>query len=264
LRPERWVRDTVLIVRVALLGTGRFGRSVAPLLVRADVDAVLVGRGDPLPADVDVVWLAVRDGQIDEAAARLPDGAVALHASGAAAADRLCPRLRGGVLHPLMTFPGPEHGLPELAGVGARVGGHPDAERAARTLCARLGMVAFELHGAPARYHAAAALASGQLAAAFLVAADTLAAASGLSDAEARAVLLPLARASLDAVARGGVSAATGPVVRGDQATISAHRACLCGTERAVYDALVDALRERLALVTGRSVPDPSGPLSRP
>jgi predicted short-subunit dehydrogenase-like oxidoreductase (DUF2520 family) len=56
---------------------------------------------------------------------------------------------------------------------------------------------------------------------------------------------LPLMRASLDAVAAMGPAAAlTGPVARGDVATVAAHLAALDGDERAAYVALaLEALR---------------------
>ncbi len=220
---------------------------MARLLPAGGVRVTLVGRDDRVPEDADACWVCVRDAELTTAAGRLPDGAVALHASGAAPDDALGHRLRAGVLHPLMTFPGPEHGLPDLRGVGARIGGHPDARAVGRALCGALGLSPLELRGAPVGYHAAASLASGHLAAALLVAADTLAAATGLSADDARRALLPLARASLDAVGAHGAVALTGPVVRGDDATLDAHRAHLDGEARAVHAALTAAQRTHLA-----------------
>jgi predicted short-subunit dehydrogenase-like oxidoreductase (DUF2520 family) len=92
---------------------------------------------------------------------------------------------------------------------------------------------------------------SGQLATVLLVAAEQLAAAADLSLADARSALLPLARASLDAVAASGVEAATGPAVRGDLTTIAAHRTSLPDPALRVYDPLVDALLARVSELRG-------------
>ncbi len=55
---------------------------------------------------------------------------------------------------------------------------------------------------------------------------------------------LDLARATIDNVAELGPAAAlTGPVVRGDQATIDAHLASLPAAERAGYEAGVELCR---------------------
>ncbi|MFZ5478504.1 MAG: DUF2520 domain-containing protein [Myxococcota bacterium] len=212
------------------------------LLPEAGVDAVGWSRGEPIPS-ADAYWLAVRDGAIGEVAARLPREAVALHASGALGPEALGDRPERGVLHPLMTFPGPGVGVPALAGVGARVAGTPGAVAVARRVAGALGMRAFEVPGDTRRYHAAASLASGHLGALFLRAADTLAGA-GVPEAEARALLLPLALESLRRAAAGGPDALTGPAARDDRATEDAHRAVLADDDRPLYEGLARAIRE--------------------
>lgn len=237
-------------MRVALLGMGRLGRSLAVLLPRAGVDVCVWSRGAPIP-EADVYWLTVRDTAIAEVAALLPKDAVALHASGAAGPEALGPRAERGVLHPLMTFPGPEVGLPDLAGVGARVDGTPAAVAAGRAIALALGLVPFSLPGDPRLYHAAAALVSGH-AAALLASAAGLLGRAGVPEAEARALLLPLAVESLRRVAEAGPAAITGPAARGDDATEEAHRAVLLPEERAFYEALAATIRRlRRASVTG-------------
>jgi predicted short-subunit dehydrogenase-like oxidoreductase (DUF2520 family) len=92
-----------------------------------------------------------------------------------------------------------------------------------------------------AAYHAAAVMASN-----FLVtlenAAEQLGATAGLS----RQDLLPLVRATVENWARLGSQALTGPLARGDEATIDKHRQALA--ERAaellpLYDTLAEATR---------------------
>ncbi|MCB9662513.1 MAG: DUF2520 domain-containing protein [Alphaproteobacteria bacterium] len=186
--------------------------------------------------------LAVPDGAIAGVAAQLPPDALALHTSGAADLGPLGPRPHAALLHPLMTFPGPEVAQPDLRGVAARIAG--SSERAlgvARTLAASLGLVPLEVPGDPRLYHAAAVLA-GNLATVLLAEAGATLAAAGVPPEEARRALLPLALRSLQNAVADPVAALTGPAARGDHATLAAHRAALdaAGLEgpRATYDQL--------------------------
>jgi predicted short-subunit dehydrogenase-like oxidoreductase (DUF2520 family) len=228
-------------MKVAVVGAGRLGRSVAGLLARAGVDVALVRRGDDLPACT-IAWLCVRDDDVVGLAASLEPGPIVLHSAGSLGPDVLAPHVERAVLHPLMSFPGPETGLP-VSPVPASVEGSTVAVAAAEELCRILGWTAFRVAGDRRRYHAAACLASGHLAALFLDAADLLAEAAReggapLTPTEARALLLPLAAGSLKLAAEAGDSAITGPAVRGDDATVAAHRAALPAPLRGAYDAL--------------------------
>lgn len=226
-------------MRVAVIGAGRLGRSLGVLLPAAGVPAVVCARGASLPP-ADVYWLAVRDA--DLATAALPPGALALHSSGSLGPEAIPGGGERGVLHPLMTFPGPEHGLPS-APVPARVEGTPAAVAVARALAAALGWTPFQFEGNRARYHAAASMVSGLGAGWFLAAARELAAAGGLPEAEARRLLLPLAEASLRAAVDGGPAVLTGPALRGDDATIARHEAAIEQRLRPSYRALTRLLR---------------------
>lgn len=228
-------------MHVALIGAGRLGRSLAILLPAAGVRTTLVRRGEPLP-DADVYWLCVRDSGLAQAAATLPRDRVVLHAAGALAADVLAHPL-GGVLHPLMTFPGPELGLPDLAGVGARVDGPEEARVPARAIAAALGMVPVE-DVDPVAWHAAASMVSGHLAALFLDAAAVLDRARPGGQPPAAQLLLPLARESLARAAMHGALAITGPAARGDDVTVALHLQRL-EAEADVYRALDRRIRER-------------------
>ena len=225
-------------MRVALLGQGRLGRSMMAMLPAVGVDAVAWRRGEPLP-EADVYWLTVRDDAIATVGALLPPGAVALHAAGALHADVL-PVAERGRLHPLMTFPGVEHGLPVLQGASAAVEGTPRALAAARNLAERLGLHPIEVTGDLRAYHAAACLASGHLATLFLQACRVLAS-SGVADPAG--ALLPLARASLERAATVGAAAITGPAARGDTTTVAGHLQVLAAEDAASYNALTDAMR---------------------
>ena len=132
----------------------------------------------------------------------------------------------------------PVQGDPTFTGVACAVAGDPIDS----VLAERLGMRPINIADEDrAAYHCAAAMASN-----FLVtlenAAEQLGATAGLS----RQDLLPLVRATVENWARLGQDALTGPLARGDQATIDKHRQAL--VERAaellpLYDTLAQATR---------------------
>jgi predicted short-subunit dehydrogenase-like oxidoreductase (DUF2520 family) len=244
----------------ALVGPGRAGMSVALALVgagkrpvavagsrvdapsnrravaRLGVPAVpvdAVGRGAAL------VVVATPDGVI-EATARtlapsLEPGALVLHLSGARGLDALAPvaELRPdcaiGALHPLQTFAAPEP--QRLAGAWAAVAGPAAVADLARELGAHPFVVADEHR---ATYHAAAVVASNHLVA-LLGQVERLAATAGVPFH----AFLPLIEATVANCADPGPAAAlTGPVARGDVATVAAHLDALPDAERDAYRAL--------------------------
>jgi len=227
----------------AVIGGGRLGRTLVAALRTAGwpVDGPL-GRGEQPGAGAAIVLLCVPDAQIAAAAAALAPrpGRLVGHCSGATGLDVLAPH-EGFSLHPLMTVPGSGA---DLRGAGAAVdGATPRALEGARALAAALGLRALRV--APedrAAYHAAASIAAN-----FLVtlegAAERLAATAGLD----RALLVPLVRASVESwAAHGPERALTGPVARGDEATVARQRAAV--EERtpdllALFDTLADATR---------------------
>jgi len=229
-------------MRVAILGMGRLGGSMAVASRAAGLDVVTWTRGAPLPSGAEVYWVTVGDAAVREVAARLPKDALALHAAGAHGPELLGERAERGVLHPLMTFPGVEVGVPDLRGVGARIAGTPRARSVAGSLASALGMVPFDVPGDTTTYHAAASLASGHLAALFLDAAEVLTR-SGVPAEDAPRLLLPLATESLRRAAASGGMALTGAAARGDHATERRHEAALDREESMIYAALSDRIR---------------------
>ena len=105
-----------------------------------------------------------------------------------------------------------------------------------------------------AAYHASASIASN-----FLVtlqaAAERVAAGAGLEAHEARSLLAPLVAGTVENWARKGPEEAlTGPVARGDTATVQRQREAVAETAPellALFDGLVDATRA----LAGRRVP---------
>lgn len=234
--------------RLAIVGRGRLGTALAGGLRDAGIEVSdPLGRGADA-GGADAVLLCVPDAEIARAAAAVAPGPLVGHCSGATGLDVLHPH-EAFSLHPLMTVTA--QGA-RLAGAGAAVAGStPRALRLARELARALGMhpVAVADEDRPA-YHAAASLASN-----FLVtleaSAERLAAGAGVE----RELLVPLVRATVDNWATlGAQRALTGPVARGDAATVAVQRQAVA--ERApelltLFDALVEATRVLAAESTG-------------
>lgn len=235
------------VPRVRIVGAGRAGRSFALAFERVGwTVAGVLGRSDDVgeaAAGVDLVLLAVPDGALAAVAAAIrPDErCVVAHCSGACTLDVLAPHRRRAAIHPLMTLPTPELGAERLlAGAWFAVAGDPIAAEAAAAFAGHAVHVA-DTAVDRARYHAAACIAANHLVA-LLGQVERVAALAGVPLAAYEA----LARAALDhAVTLGPRAALTGPVARGDWATVEAHRAALPDDERPGYDAGV-ALATRL------------------
>ncbi len=229
--PRRW----------AVVGAGRLGSALAPALRAAGLEvAGPLGRGAD-GAGADAVLLCVPDAQIAAAAAAVAPGSLVGHTSGATTLEPLLPH-EGFSLHPLTSVVGPGAAF---GGVPAAVAGStPRARAAARALADTLRMVPVTVAEEDrAAYHAAASIASN-----FLVtvegAAERLAASAGVD----RSLLVPLVRTTVEHWAsRGARAALTGPVARGDEATVARQREAV--GERApdllaLFDALRDATRD--------------------
>ena len=228
----------------AIVGAGRLGRALAAALRAAGVavDGPL-GRGSD-GGEAEVVLLCVPDGEIGAAAALLAPrpGRLVGHCSGALGLAPLAGR-EAFSLHPLMTVTG-DGGAPFAGAAAAVDGATPRARAVATALARRVGLAPVAVAERDrAAYHAAASIASN-----FLVtleaAAERLAASAGVD----RAALVPLVRATLDNwAALGAERALTGPLVRGDEATVARQRGAVA--ERApelleLFDALADATRQ--------------------
>jgi predicted short-subunit dehydrogenase-like oxidoreductase (DUF2520 family) len=207
-----------------------------------------MGRGDdPARAahGVDLLVIATPDAEIGAVAASVDPGpAVVAHLSGSLGLDPLGSHARRAALHPLVALPDAEIGARRLTG-GAwfAVAGDPLGARVVvESLVGDLGGRSFVVDDAHrAAYHAAAVIASNHLVA-LLAQAERVAATAGVP----LEAYLDLVRATIDNVAELGAAAAlTGPVARGDWATVERHRAAIGEDELAGYDAMV-ALARRL------------------
>jgi len=264
---------------VGIIGPGRAGLGLALALRRAGADvlgvhgrrekkvprglALSVGGTPPWLGHAEVVLLAVRDDALaplvrELAAARRRRGQVFLHLSGALTSSVLAPLRRGGAhsgsMHPLMTVSAvPGRAASHFRGAAFVLEGDAVAVRVARRLARALGGAPVTVRAAAkARYHAGAVFASNYVVAA-LAAAERLLVGAGFSRRAARRALAPLTQASVDNLAHSGpVASLTGPIARGDAATVRRHLAVLDPATRALYAALGRAAL-RLAVEGGLS-----------
>ncbi len=214
-------------MHIELVGPGRVGRTLAPRLQALGHAVHLRGRGEPIDGRADVVWLTVPDSAIAHVAPLVPSGPLVAHASGVSGLDVLAPHDRRASLHPLMSFPGPEIAEPDLAGVPAAVDAVHPADRAQMEALARaLGLDPVHVPGDRRLYHAAAVIA-GNLATVLLAEAGRVLTEAGVPAVTARRMLAPLAHASLEHAIADPRAALTGPVARGDTATLALHRDAL-------------------------------------
>jgi predicted short-subunit dehydrogenase-like oxidoreductase (DUF2520 family) len=242
-------------LRVGIVGPGRVGTALARALRDAGVNVEgPLGRGER-PARCDAIVLCVPDAEIP-AAAEIVTAAAPLvgHTSGATPLSALAHTgVPGFGLHPLQSF---AHPGVRFEGAGAAVAGSTTEALAFATgLAERLGMRPFEIDdGGRAAYHAAASVASN-----FLVtlqaAAEAIAEGAGLDREDARALMMPLVRQTAENIAELGPEAAlTGPVARGDEATVEAQRAAV---ERVAPElvGLFDELAKRTRTLAGQELP---------
>ncbi|HEX8975050.1 MAG TPA: Rossmann-like and DUF2520 domain-containing protein [Solirubrobacteraceae bacterium] len=230
---------------VGIVGRGRVGRVFSAGLRAAGIPA-----SDPLGRDArlgayQAVLLCVPDSQIGELAARIEPGPLVGHCSGATGLEVLAPH-EAFALHPLMTVT-LRDGPARLRGAAAAIAGTtPRARGLAAALAEKLGMRPFSLADEDrAAYHAAAAMASN-----FLVTLEAAAEAVGAGTGLDRELLAPLVRATVENWAElGPHEALTGPVARGDEATVQTQRAAVAEQTPdlvELFDTLVGATR-RLA-----------------
>jgi predicted short-subunit dehydrogenase-like oxidoreductase (DUF2520 family) len=212
---------------IRVIGRGRLGSAVAARLVE---HGHRLDGGDP-----QLVLLCVPDSAIGEVARSIAPGPWIAHMSGATPLGALAPHTTRFGVHPLQTFVrggGPE----QLDGAWAGATGEDaDARDRATWLSTELGLHPFELRDdTRALYHAGAAMASNYLVTLYRAAARALVAAGAPPEA-----LLPLMRRTID----NGFEL-TGPIARGDWATVDAHLAAIregLPDLEPMYRALADA-----------------------
>ena len=241
-------------VRIGFVGAGTLGKGLALALNAVGCNVVAVSsrtltsaawiadRVDGCSAvntaqDVadacDLVFITTPDAAIAEVAAAVgwgPGQGVA-HCCGASSVELLAGAAASGAsvgaMHPFQTFAA----LSEPAEAAERLSGVTFAVSATGWLADYLPSLAERLDGRAIAipdelrplYHASAVLSCGYVAT-LLDAAVGLWRQMGYTEEDGLQAVAPLARATIEAItAAGPVSAATGPAVRGDAATIAAH-----------------------------------------
>jgi predicted short-subunit dehydrogenase-like oxidoreductase (DUF2520 family) len=215
-----------MVESVNVIGRGRVGSAVA---------ARLEERGVAVREDAELALLCVPDTAIREVAQGLSLGGWVAHVSGATPLAALDPHEQRFSLHPLQTFTrvrGPE----QLDGAWAAVTAEKDEARDLGFELARvLGLQPFELADeARPLYHAGAAIASNYLVTLHRAASELFAAAGAPPEA-----LEPLMRRTIE----NGFEL-TGPIERGDWATVEAHREAIRSVRpdlEPLYDVLAEA-----------------------
>ncbi len=219
-----------MIETVHVVGAGRVGSALAARLAERGVSVDEQG--------AQLVLLCVPDRAIAEAAKAVTRGPWVAHVSGATPLAALAPHTRRFGVHPLQTFTrarGPE----QLDGAFAAVTAESDEARELGFELARLlGLKPFSLvEEQRDAYHAGAAIASNYLVTLRRAAGSLLEAAGAPPEA-----LDPLMRGTIE----NGFEL-TGPIARGDWATVDAHRAAIRrerpGLEP-MYAALAEATKE--------------------
>jgi predicted short-subunit dehydrogenase-like oxidoreductase (DUF2520 family) len=235
-------------VRITVIGPGRAGTAIHEAARAAGIDCALT-RIAADAAGADVAIIAVPDAAVAEVVAQVPPGPAVGMLSGSVPLAVLGDRARAFCLHPMQTIqPG---GGPQLAGAAAGITATDAAGLAlAADLARALGMHTVEVpEAARPLPHIACVFASNLLLPALAAAMRTLDLA-GLGDARAD-LLGPLAHRAVDnALADGAAVRPTGPVARGDAATVVAHRERLALADPALERAYV-LLSEALVPLVG-------------
>jgi predicted short-subunit dehydrogenase-like oxidoreductase (DUF2520 family) len=201
---------------------------------------------------VDVILLAVPDGVVDQVVGVLADSEqlttdhTVLHLSGILGLDSLEPLgVQGcavGSLHPLQSLADPATSPDRLAGAAAAIDGDDRAAAVARELALAAGLRPLRIPSdARSLYHAAAVFASNYVVVLSGIARRLLQSA-GTSRRDSWEALKPLLLGTVENLSRQDPeSALTGPVVRGDAATIRQHLEALPAADAELYRALARA-----------------------
>jgi predicted short-subunit dehydrogenase-like oxidoreductase (DUF2520 family) len=275
--------------QIGVIGTGRVATAIGLALAGHSTDPLRVWGRDPaksaaLAASIgraratmhlasmgdgcDLVVLAVSDDAlapcIDDLAAVV--GTVspfAFHVSGRSGAAILAPLYAKGwrtaAVHPAMTFTGdPQAEVRQMVGARFAVTGSTlQASAEARAIVAFLGGVPVDISEAHRPlYHAALCHGANHLVTLIAGAIDALSA-SGVDDPAP--LLAPLVRAALENGLGKGMAGLSGPLLRGDAATIGGHVAALrqdCPALLPPYRAMAVATLDALERVNGSSPSD--------
>lgn len=272
-------------MRIGIAGAGRTGCSLALALAGAGAavagvysrrpeDAALVFEGTgiacgddirKLVENSDLIFLAVPDSVIGPFAAGVADlcrdavpEKVFLHLSGAVTSGELKELAdRGaftGSLHPIQTFPDRKNSWRSMYNICFGFEGRDEARMAAREIVGLLAGDMLVLNpGTKSLYHAAACMLSNYTVTLSHAAAGLLERAGIPADAGMKAFGPLLKSTAENIVSAGSVNALTGPISRGDAATVAGHLAAIGEDESGAAEAyrVMGRLTVKLALLQG-------------
>ena len=240
--------------RIGFIGAGTLGKGLALALAAKNYQVVAVSSRTHSSAEdlaaripgsvalpepqqlVDgchLVFITTPDGAINQVASqvRWQPGQAVVHCSGAQPLDVLESAARLGAItgsfHPFQTFAcleTPEEAIERLSGTTFAVEGNSWLLAFLESIADQLGGKAIRLRPEDrAIYHASGLMVCGYLVA-LLKAAAEMWRPMGVRQEEALSLILPLAKTTLTNLSRSGVNGSvTGPVVRGDDATVRKH-----------------------------------------
>lgn len=247
-------------LRVAMIGAGRMGQGMGNALAGAGQSVTILGRRaqdlvppfsladawSPTLRSADLVIVSTPDGAIESVAADVAGlgvvgpGHVVLHLAGPLDRNALAALTGSGAalgsFHPLQTIADPARAAERLRGAYAGLEGDDRALEMGKRVAKLLGMTPIVVpRGGKAKYHAAAVMAANYTTG-MIGAAQRLAVEAGIDPDLASRMYLPLLEGAVsNIVTLGAVEALTGPIRRGDLATIRLHLLSLGSRDQELY-----------------------------
>jgi predicted short-subunit dehydrogenase-like oxidoreductase (DUF2520 family) len=273
---------------LSIIGSGKVGRTLGRLWADRKCVALLdilnrsrqsaqaacefIGAGCAIEAyddlrSADIYLIATPDDQIEEACGalaatgRLTAASIVFHCSGAKSASVLHSAATCGAavasVHPIRSFASPEQSVADFAGTYCGAEGDP---RALATLAEMFSAIGGIMVGIDSEhkilYHAAAVFASNYLVT-LLDTAQRAYVAAGVAPDMALKLMEPLVRASVDNVFRLGPAAAlTGPIARGDLATVRMQQDAVSDWQATGGDLYRDFAKLTVDLAARRKIGD--------
>jgi len=282
------VRKTLAVVGAGLVGTafarllavrgyevtGVWSRSRQGVERSERAGFKVFGDAAAAAAEAEVVLVTVRDDAVHLIAREIAEGGavragqVYLHTSGSQGVDALAPLASAGALvgaiHPLQTFAAVDAAIELLPGSYFGVTAEGPALEAVEAIVSALGGTSLMIpESERVTYHLSAVLASNCFVALVELASLVLVAV-GVPEREAQAALLPLVAGTLRNIESLGIEAAlTGPVARGDAATVAGHARVLARLDPRVAEAYASLSDVALDLARARGLgPEIAGELA--
>lgn len=247
-------------LKIGVIGPGRLGRALAwslagrgccvhavagrtpagAAVLAARIEGCLILPAQGLAEQCDLIFVTTPDDAIRATAesVRWRAGTGVAHCSGATELDALAKATADGALaggfHPMQSFADSATATRTLPGCVITIEAAEPLNRVLVGLARHLGCRVNQLPpGVRARYHAAAGYAS-QYVNVLLAEAARIWRSWGASEAEALQALVPLVRGTLSSIEAAGLARGmSGPVSRGDAATVAKHLASLVTLDEA-------------------------------